>query len=495
MIISKTRYQRGIGCERILWLDVHMPEAAEAEEDLSRARQGTLVGELARDLYGPHETIPYSQDKSLMIRMTDDLLEKGTPVICEASFSCDNAFCSVDLLINHGNGHVDIVEVKSSGELKPEYIDDAAFQTRVLIRNRLIVDRVYIAFINKAYIRQGDLDIQQLFIQQDVTEEVKQKLPEVDENLCRFLTVLCSPEEPVMEFGADCPECTYWKHCSRDLPHPNVFDLPGASGFNKNHKLKLYQQGCVAYEDLKDRPELKDRQKATVHGALLGETRTDQEHIREFLQRLSFPLYFLDFESFNPAVPPYDDTRPYQQISFQYSLHWLETPDGILHHSEFLGDPETSPSRPLAEQLSRDIPKDVCVTAYNMSFEKTVIKQLADQFPDLADHLLNIRDHIQDLMIPFSKLHWYLPAMQGSYSIKYVLPALYPDDPELDYHNLEEIHKGTEASEAFVMMAEMTPEERQRTRTNLLKYCGLDTLAMVRVWEALVKAVEDEGIS
>ena len=135
------------------------------------------------------------------------------------------------------------------------------------------------------------------------------------------------------------------------------------------------------------------------------------------------------------------------------------------------------------------------MTAYNTSFEKTVIKQLADQFPDLADHLLNIRDHIQDLMIPFSKLHWYLPAMQGSYSIKYVLPALYPDDPELDYHNLKEIHKGTEASEAFVMMAEMTPEERQRTRTNLLKYCGLDTLAMVRVWEALVKAVKDEGIS
>jgi hypothetical protein len=144
----------------------------------------------------------------------------------------------------------------------------------------------------------------------------------------------------------------------------------------------------------------------------------------------------------------------------------------------------------VAEQLCRDIPRDACTLAYNMSFEKTRIRGLAALYPDLADHLMNIHDHIVDLMVPFQKRWYYTKAMQGSYSIKFVLPALFPDDPELDYHNLEDVHNGTEASAAFEIMADMAPEERERYRANLLKYCGLDTLAMVKVWEKLREAVD-----
>lgn len=77
--------------------------------------------------------------------------------------------------------------------------------------------------------------------------------------------------------------------------------------------------------------------------------------------------------------------------------------------------------------------------------------------------------------------------MQGSYSIKYVLPALFPDDPSLDYHNLEGVHNGSEASDAFKRMATMSQEEMMAYREYLLKYCGLDTFAMVKVWEKLNK--------
>lgn len=489
MSISKTKYVRGIGCERLLWLDENMPEAAEASDDAS-VKQGTLVGKLAQDLFGPHEVVPYSADKQMMIRTTEEMLDRNVPVICEASFACEGAFCSVDLLVNHGNRNVDIVEVKSASNVEPEHVDDAAFQTWVLRKNGFMVGKVCIAHVDTSYIRKGDLDIQKLFNLADITDKVEEKQGEIKGNLERLLRVQEMTSEPYAAFGALCPECAYWKHCSHSLPTPNVFDLPCQSNFTKNDRLKLYQDGYIEYKELKARPELKARQQMTVMGQLEGRENLDKEMIREFLKDVSFPLYFLDFEGFNPAVPPYEDTWPYRQIPFQYSLHWLESVDGELKHTEFLGEPERSPCRELAEQLRRDIPKDVCVTVYNKSYEKRILGELADQFPELADHLLNIREHIVDLMVPFSKLYWYLPAMKGSYSIKYVLPALYPDDPDLDYHNLEDVHKGTEASAAFAEMADMSPEDRERVRANLLKYCGLDTYAMVKVWEALVKVAE-----
>ena len=138
----------------------------------------------------------------------------------------------------------------------------------------------------------------------------------------------------------------------------------------------------------------------------------------------------------------------------------------------------------------RNPDKNVCVTAYNKSFECTRLKELAEAFPDLAEHLLNIRDHIVDLLVPFQSGWYYNRAMGGSFSIKSVLPAIFPDDPDLDYHNLEGIHNGSEAMNAFAAMERMTPQERESTRQNLLKYCELDTYAMVKVWEELVRAAQ-----
>jgi hypothetical protein len=211
--------------------------------------------------------------------------------------------------------------------------------------------------------------------------------------------------------------------------------------------------------------------------------------LHEFLNTLSYPIYHLDFETMQLVVPPYDGTRPYQQIPFQYSLH-IEHADGTLEHREFLGNSVDDPRRALAEQLCRDIPADACVTAYNKKFECGRLSELADTFPDLSAHLLSISNHIIDLLSPFQKGYCYYPAMGGGFSIKAVLPALFPSDPDLDYHNLEDVHNGTEASAAFEKMGDMAPEERERYRANLLKYCGLDTLAMVKVWEKLREAVD-----
>lgn len=159
-------------------------------------------------------------------------------------------------------------------------------------------------------------------------------------------------------------------------------------------------------------------------------------------------------------------------------------------HKEFLAESGTDPRRAIAERLCEDIPMNVCVTAYNKGFECGRIKELAAIFPDLSELLLNIQSNIKDLLTPFQSGYYYNKAMGGSFSIKSVLPAIFPDDPSLDYHNLEGVHNGGEAMSIFPRIKDMTPEEQQTARYNLLKYCELDTYAMVKVWEELIRVAE-----
>ncbi|MDY4754625.1 MAG: DUF2779 domain-containing protein [Candidatus Faecousia sp.] len=168
----------------------------------------------------------------------------------------------------------------------------------------------------------------------------------------------------------------------------------------------------------------------------------------------------------------------------------MEEPGGELKHKEFLAESGVDPRRAIAESLCRDIPRSVCVTAYNKGFECGRLKELAAQFPDLAGHLLNVQGNIRDLLTPFQSGYYYNRAMGGSFSIKSVLPALFPDDPSLDYHNLEGVRNGSEAMTIFPKIKDMPPEEQVITRKQLLTYCKLDTYAMVKVWEALIEAVK-----
>ena len=211
----------------------------------------------------------------------------------------------------------------------------------------------------------------------------------------------------------------------------------------------------------------------------------DTVKISEFLAELSYPLYFLDFETVYSAVPLFEGVRPYQQIPFMYSLHWIEEVDGDLHHTVFFSYPGHDPRRAIAEELCADIPKGVCTVAYNMCFEKARIRELADLFPDLAEHLMDIHDNMKDLMVPFRRKWYCTEAMNGSYSLKAVLPALYPDDPELDYSLLDGIHNGYEASETYLAMWQNPDDKTSEKCRQLSEYCGLDTYALVKIWEKL----------
>ncbi len=484
--LSKSRYCAALQCPKIIWLKENMPDVIDQSAvNESVMETGLEVGDLAMGLFGDYTEVPFG-NLGVMIEQTKKLIDDGTKIIAEASFGIDNLFCSVDILKNMGNMAVELYEVKSSSSVHDIYYHDTAFQCYVLSRLGYKVERCAVVHIDSTYKRNGELDIHKLFKVEDITGAVQSLQEDVSNNIENIRKYMEQVDEPCEKIGKQCfspYSCPFLGYCTKDLPTPNVFDIAGA---RTSKKLKCFDKGIVSFEALVENGELNQAQRLQVeHELATLEPHIEVDNIKDFMKDLYYPLYFLDFESFQPAIPLFDKSHPYQQIVFQYSLHYIETEGGELKHKEFLAYPGEDPRRALAEQLCKDIPDNACVTAYNMGFEKGCIYELSLIYSDLKEKLLNIHDHIYDLMIPFQKKWYYCRDMQGSYSIKYVLPALFPDDPTLDYHNLEGVHNGSEASEAFAKMATMTEDESEATRKHLLKYCGLDTYAMVKVWEKL----------
>jgi hypothetical protein len=492
--ISKSRYCKGIRCPKILWMDKNKSEVRD-ESVFNRKifETGNKVGDLAMGYYGAFSEVPYNDDKSAMIAETKRLLEANTGIICEASFSYDGNFCSVDILRVCG-GEVEITEVKSSTEIKPIYYDDIAYQYYVLSSCGLNVKKTFIMHINNEYERRGDIDLIGLFTAHDCTEIIRSMQKDIAANIERFKKSAEEENELDTEIEMYCLkpyECEYRTYCWKHIPKNSVFDISGHA-LRKDKKFDLYKKGVISYKQLLESGEkLNDAALLQIETFVYKRPPViNKEAIRLFLDTLSWPLYYLDFESFNEAIPPFDGLRPYMQVPFQYSLHIQETPGAEPEHREFLAKEGVDPREKLALRLCADIPQNVCVLVYNMTFEKTCIKELARRLDksgknDIAARLMNIHDNIKDLMKPFQHHDYYSSELDGSYSIKKVLPALCPDDPELNYNKLDFVHDGGEALTAYSDLTDKNPEERERIRKALLAYCRLDTLAMVKILEKL----------
>ena len=501
--LSKSRYTAFCQCPKNLWLKVNKPEEAKDDPALqARFEQGNEVGDLAMGLFGPcQEETTHNADGSLdftaMVNLTQQEMERGTDNICEASFALDGHYCAVDILRRNGDGW-DIYEVKSSSfpecdgeETKLEkYAPDIAYQKWVLAQCGVKVINTYLVCLNSSYVRHGELDIKSLFVIIDMHDLVENEYLKVPARSSQALKILGLKDEPDYDLSEHCMKpytCAFFDYCKRQhgvsQDEPTVFDL---YRMNFSKKLEHYHAGRITFDALRSE-KLSDKQQMQVECTLKQKEYINVNGIREFLSNLSYPLYFLDFETLQQAIPQFDGQKPYQQITFQYSLHIKESATAPYQHKEFLAPSDgRDPRRAVAEQLCKDIPMNVCTLAYNKGFECGRIKELAALYPDLAVHLMNIQEHIQDLLTPFQSGYYYVPAMGGSFSIKSVLPALFPDDPSLDYHNLTGgVQNGGDAMTIFPKIQHMQPDEAQAAREALLRYCELDTWAMVKVWERL----------
>ncbi|MCD4732008.1 MAG: DUF2779 domain-containing protein [Bacteroidales bacterium] len=486
-IISKSSFLRGKQCLKKLYLVKKYPELQDpvSEGQQSIFDRGHHVGELAQQLFPGGFIAAFDLPHGFMrsIKYTRELIRRGTPVIYEAGLMFENTHCFV-VILKKENGKWHINEVKSSTEVKDVYIYAAAFQYHVLSSLGLEVADVSIVFVNNQYVREGEIDIQQLFTIESVYDRVLENQALIRNLLSKEVATLLKPEIPNIDIGPHCGDpydCSFMGYCWKDIPEYSVFNI---SRLRAAKKFELYNNGILETTDVPESYSLNTNQLLQVHADKTGETIINKQGIKDFLSTLKYPLYFLDFETFNPAVPLYDYSKPYQQIVFQYSLHILNKPGGQLQHTEFLAQPTSDPRIPLIEQLISEIGTRGDIVVYNKGFETARLNEIAKDFPQYEPATQEMLPRIVDLMSPFQQKLYYTPEMKGSYSIKYVLPALVPG---FSYANLE-FKNGGDASIAFEnILNEKDQNVIDKTRKNLLEYCKLDTLAMVEIIKVLEK--------
>jgi len=480
--LSKSRYMKGRQCHKALWLVTHKPELREESETTTQAfALGHKVGELAQDIFPGGVLIPFDDltfDEQLQLTQKALVTAK---VIYEAAFMHNGVFVKADI-IRKGRGGWELYEVKGSSKVKDIYLDDTTLQYHVITGSGLTVTKAFVVHLNTSYCRKGGLDLDKLFTRHDVTDEVGERQAEVKKEITRQKRMLIG-KMPDIDIGPWCDdpyECDFSCHCWKDIPEDSVFDLAG-KGVDT---FELYEQGI---EKLKDIPLnlLKGKQLQQVEAARGKKMVVNKKGLREFLDTLRYPLYFLDFETFMDAIPPYDGMRPFQQVPFQYSLHWQKKAGGTLYHTEYLAKPGIDPRKEITERLLKDIPDGVCVLAYWKSFEAGRIKELAELFPDKKMRLQSIIANMVDLIEPFKARHLYSWKQKGSHSIKDVLPAFVKG---MSYDEME-IGDGGAAMDAYRRMCDCAgkPKELAKVRKDLLEYCRQDTLAMVRLLEVIVE--------
>lgn len=483
--LSKSTFIKGLQCQKALYLLKYHPELRDAISASQQAifDQGADVGMLAQQLYpggiNPSTSLPLDYDKC--IADTQKLVINETPVIYEAGFHHDDVHCFMDILVKGKEGWK-AFEVKSSTHVHPVNYWDAALQYWVMSGTGMEIEQISIVHINNQYERIGDLDIKELFVEVDISDKVKAMQKDISAKLISLKSMLKSRKMPGVDIGPHCFDpysCDFQGECWKHIPENSVFNIAGLRG---PKKWELYEKGIIKFDDIPEGAPLDWKEWQQVKAELRQETYIDKTAIRAFISKLEYPLYYLDFESFTSAVPVFEHTRPYQQVVFQYSLHIQDQKAGPLQHKEFLAETTVDPRIPFIEQLIKDLGETGDILVYNQAFEKTRLHEIANTFPQYSKEIHKIINRIVDLMYPFKARKYYDPKQRGSYSIKHVLPALAPG---FTYEGMA-IADGITAGNSFRQLYREThPANIDRIRAELLEYCKMDTLAMVKVMEVL----------
>jgi hypothetical protein len=449
MQISKSDYMLFLRHPAWLWVKKHDPKKIPPVDDNTQAMfdSGHQFEPYAESLFPEGIYLGFSDydEYRSLPRRTMDAIAGGAKVLFQPRFEWGEFTCMSDIVSFVGENELDLYEIKASTSAKPEHEFDLAFQTAVIEGCGINVRNIYVIHVNNQYVRHGEIEADKMTCIQDVTEKVRSK----GELTRKYM--------PMALEVANC----------KTMPNP---DPSLAKLGSKAEWLKIYEN--IFPPEPKVWPE--DIAPIIKH-----------DEIKQFLDKLQYPLYFLDYETMSSLIPYFDGHRPYQQVPMQYSLHILRSPDAEIEHREFLHSENSDPSRPLIKQLISDIGTKGSVIVWFEGFEKSRNSELGDMLPEYKEAMEAINYRVVDLIIPF-KQKWYDdPRFEGSASIKKVLPVLCP---ELSYKTLN-IQEGGSAQRLWMeAVLDGTREaEKEQILADLLKYCGLDTLAMVAIYEKLRK--------
>ena len=480
-LLTKSKYLAGLQCPKYLWVMYHdkdrIPEPDAMAQHLFS--EGDKVGEMAKKLYPDGIDISFDDFKE-NITKSKELLKEKKPLF-EPGFIFNECFSRGDILVPNGDKW-DIVEVKSGTKVKDVNVHDVSFQKYVYEGAGLKIRNCYLMHLNSDYVRDGDIDVNELFTLTDITSEVLEASDGLEDRIRFMMDIVNSPKDPRQDIGAhckspyECPLMECWDH----LGENHVFKLYRGGV----RSTSLYESGVQSIKDIPDSFELTDKQDIQRACEKSGKEFVSKENLKHFLNSFNYPLYYLDFETFNTAIPMFDGLSPHQQVPFQYSLHVVDKEGGKPKHYEFLYKGSGDPRKEFISSLKGVLGSTGDVVVYSAPFEKNILKKLGS-YLDEEEWVSSVNSRIVDLLIPFRNFHYYNPKQQGSASIKKVLPAL----TGKDYFGLG-IQEGAEANTKFLRVAYFGGEGKEKVYADLLEYCKLDTLGMVWIVDKLREKVK-----
>ena len=490
--LSKSRFVAGHQCPLRLWNACYHPELATPPDADTQARfdAGTEVGELARGRFpGVLVAADYLHSEEALAETARLLADPLVQAIHEAAFVYRGALVRVDSLVRRGDTW-DVVETKSVVEDKSVHLLDAAFQRWIVSHAGLPVGGTFVMRLDREYRYEGgDLDLTRLFLLDNISGEAESLAEPIEAELTNDQAMLQEAEAPVVGPGKHCLEpyeCPFLAHCTRDWPEvPDPVEWLPRIG--EKSAIVLHAAGTHRMVDL---PESSLNAQQLLVRACHQENRPwVGDGLGAALQSLIWPVHYLDFETFATPIPMLAGSRPYEPVPVQWSNHTLAQ-DGQMTHHEFLADGLGDPREAFAHSLLAALGTRGSIAVYS-HYEKSILGKLALALPHLAEPIEAVVERLVDLL-PIVKSNVYFPAFHGSYSIKKVLPALAPG---FGYGHLE-VQDGLAAMAAFRRMLEASDQvARHGLRADLLAYCGQDTLAMVKVHEALVGLAAPAGLA
>jgi len=495
VILTKTDYILYRECAKNVWYKIHKPEVWN-ESELSEFEKaiietGNEVELVARKLF-PSGFLIEGRDLEAQEK-TQFLIEKKERVLFQPIFVKDNFLAAVDILELQDDGSYAIYEVKSTTDVDTKkHYHDLAFQVNLLEKFGLKIKKAHVVHLNSEYIKRGELNISQLFKTVDVSDQVFSIKEAVAAEMETALTYIGQEEEPKgycsCVYKGRSNHCSTFAYSNPKVPEYGVHDI-SRIGASRGKLQELIDVGIFKLDDVSEEfiNKLTLPQKNQIEAYVFDRILQDKRKINEELGALVFPLYFLDYETFPPAIPRFDGFSPYQQIPFQYSLYVLDKPGDELKHFEFLFSETGDPSLDLLKSLQANIGDKGSIIVWNKKFECKINEELAARNKDFELFIKEANARVYDLMDIFGNQYYVHKDFKGKISIKNVLPVLVP---ELSYKNLE-IKEGGTASQKWneAVNGNVSPGEKQKILDNLKAYCKLDTLAMVKIWEHLHQLV------
>ena len=466
-----------------LWLKKYRPELIPENTPETRRilEMGREVDLLSRQLFpGGIEAEGFNYEGW---QNTKKLIDNGAKIIFQPTVIAGALTCRADILTKNRSGW-DLHEVKMATQVKDDYYYDTAFQRLCFERAGIKIGRVNLVHINNRYVRRGEINPQKLFVSEDITDEARAKIPEVEELIGEVFAMLKRKDAPDVELLKSCPnpkKCEYAGYYCEGFPELHKI----VSKFPPELLLVLLERAALDPKKISA-----DILKAIGYKPKVEFSKIDAPAIRKELECLKYPLYFFDYETHSAAIPSFDGTRPYQQVPFQYSLLIQDEPGSKIRHTEFLAREFKYPVPALLAQLERDIGDKGSIITWNASFEKGCNDEMARMEPRCADFLKAMNSRIFDLMLIFKfKRQMYVKSeFKKSASLKKVLPVICP---ELSYKSLA-IQEGGAASASWPVLTGgvIAEKEKARLAEDMLAYCKRDTEAMVGILEKLKKDIK-----